>query len=119
LLTVAVVLGIGWWVVGRGRRRYLTALGLGWASHSVGDMVHLFAGGDFAYANFLLWPVLTTPPYGTEQSFAAHFLAMEPTPFFLLQVALTVVAAVVWLRDGLPGLRRLLSVFPGVPLQST
>lgn len=119
LLTVALVLGVGWWVVGHGRRRYLVALGVGWVSHSVGDMVNLFAGGDFAYANFLLWPVLTTPPYGTEQSFAAHILVMEVTPFFVLQLGLTLLAVIVWWRDGMPGLRRALSVLPGVSLHST
>lgn len=114
LLTAGLVLGVGWWLLRRTAwRRYLLPFGFGWVVHSLSDAADVLLGGDLAYANYLLWPALTTPPYDTEKSFAAHLTQVDPTPYFLVQLGLTVLAVLVWRRDGYPGLRALGSALSG------
>lgn len=111
LLTVGLVLGIGWWVLRRTKwHQYLLPFGFGWVVHALTDSTGILFGGNIAYANYLLWPVLKTPPYETEKSFAAHLIQVEPTPYFLFQLGLTAVAVLVWWRDGYPGLHVLAKV---------
>jgi hypothetical protein len=83
-----------------------TAFGLGYASHLVGDGVGAIISGDFGGLRYLLWPV-TDVPTGDTRSFVDFFLALEPTPLMLAGVGLTVVAGVMWVYDGLPGVKDL------------
>ena len=93
------------------RRQSVIPLAVGWVSHSGADAATIIVGDSLAYANFLMWPLLTTPPYETAPSFAAHLATFALTPYFLLQFALAGIAAGLWLLDGVPGmalLRRLI-----------
>ncbi|SIR76804.1 LexA-binding, inner membrane-associated putative hydrolase [Haladaptatus litoreus] len=81
------------------------AFTIGYLSHLLADAALPLLEGETAYANFLLWPVLSTPSYETTPSFVAHFTSIEFTGFFAFQLLLVVVAIVFWIRDGLPGLQ--------------
>lgn len=100
LLFVLPVVGMLWLVLDRRHSGVVAALGGGWLTHLVADGV----GAEPAYLGYLLWPVTTTPPYPTEQSFAAHFTSVVLNPFFILQLVLALVALLVWHRDGRPGI---------------
>ena len=83
-------------------RPLTTAFGIGYGSHIFGDALGPAIQGDISALGFLFWPV-TDVPDGDTGSFFGFLLALEPTPMVLFGVLLTAVAAVVWVRDGLPG----------------
>ena len=98
------VIAFVWWLCRRvGAPTLGGAFGLGYGSHLAADAIPVFLYGAPAELAFLAWPVLPPVEYDTGQSFVAHFAGIEPTPFFLSEIALTAVALVVWLRDGAPG----------------
>ncbi|WP_256393215.1 metal-dependent hydrolase [Natronoarchaeum rubrum] len=88
----------------RGHTEWAFAFGLGYLAHVFADAVPSLAWGDPAYARFLLWPLLSVPPYDETQSFLAHLTGIDLTGYFTAQLVLTAIAAAVWWRDGLPGL---------------
>lgn len=102
---VALPLLLVLWVVFDEHRPVVGVLGIGWISHSLADLFPSFLAGDWPYTVFVLWPVLSTPPYGTEKSFVAHLAALDLSPYMWLQLVLTGVALFVWSRDGYPGIR--------------
>jgi hypothetical protein len=83
-----------------------TAFGVGYVSHLFGDGIGAIVSSDFGGLGYLLWPV-TDVPSGDTGSFVEFFLALEPTPLMLVGVVLTVVAGVVWVYDGMPGVKDL------------
>jgi len=87
----------------RARAEWAFAFALGYLVHVLTDALPSLAWGDPAYARFLLWPLLSVPPYDESKSFLAHLTGIEPTGYLAAQFALTAVAAAVWWRDGLPG----------------
>lgn len=89
------------------QRTLTTAFGIGYLSHLFGDAIGPAVYGDIGALGFLLWPV-TDVPKGDTGSFIEFLLALEPTPMVLFGFVLTAVAAVVWARDGLPGIADLL-----------
>jgi membrane-bound metal-dependent hydrolase YbcI (DUF457 family) len=91
----------------RGHPTIGVAFAVGYLSHPFADGVLSLVSGEFRYLRYLVWPVLDLPPYETERSFLAHFLGIEATPFFTLQIVLVGFALVVWNRDGRPGLAAL------------
>ncbi|WP_458210521.1 metal-dependent hydrolase [Haladaptatus sp. NG-SE-30] len=106
LVLASLLLGIAFVYARRSDRMHPTH----WAAFATGYLSHLFADalyplwtGEYAYTAFLLWPVTTTPPYETQQSFVAHFMQMEVTSFFLVQLLLMAGALIVWWLDGTPG----------------
>lgn len=83
------------------------AFGIGYLSHLVADAVLPLARGEYQFITFLGWPI-TRPPLDSEKmSFISQFMSMEFTPFFILQLVLVGVAAIVWWYDDAPGLQRL------------
>jgi membrane-bound metal-dependent hydrolase YbcI (DUF457 family) len=104
ILVAAVVIGLVALVCRRLRRKPVAvAFGIGYVSHLASDALPVFPDGPVSDLAFLLWPLLPPVEYDTQQSFAAHFLGIEPTPLFLFQIVLLAVALVVWIRDGMPG----------------
>jgi len=102
---VVPLLAIAYAVAGRrGRGEWAFAFCLGYLAHVLADALPSLAWGDPAYARFLLWPLLSLPPYDESKSFLAHLTSIEPTGYLAAQFALTAIAAGVWWRDGLPGL---------------
>ncbi|WP_266081703.1 metal-dependent hydrolase [Haladaptatus caseinilyticus] len=113
LLSASVILGCLYYFSYRGTRRDIwVAFAIGYLSHLIADIALPLLQGDTAYANFLLWPFLSTPPYKTAPSFTAHFTNMEFTWFFVFQLFLVVLAIYYWFRDGFPGLRNGRDILP-------
>lgn len=95
LLTVA----LAWLATHRDRSEPYYALAVGVWTHLLGDALP-----TFEHVNYLLWPFLEPHPATIEPSFLAHVEAIQFTPWFLTQLAVTGLAALVWYRDGTPGL---------------
>ena len=102
LLVALPVLVLLWYGTDEARPAVI-AFGIGWISHSLADLLPSLLAADWPYTVFVFWPVLSTPPYKTEQSFIAHLAAIELTPAFLGQVGLVALALLVWRHDGYPG----------------
>ena len=107
LLAAGLVLGVAWLLAGPARRELVGALGVGWVSHSLVDLVPAVVAGKYAALGSLLWPVTSVPPYETERTVLSHLRAVEVGPLIAVELILVAVAAVVWYRDGLPGFPRL------------
>jgi len=105
-LVVAVpVLAVVWFLTARRDARPLAAaLGVGWVAHSFTDALYPLLGLHFDEVTFLAWPLLGLPAYEVDQSFAAHFALVSPSPTFLFELLLVVLASVAWHADGHPGL---------------
>lgn len=110
LLVVGLVFAVAWLLLDAKRSRTLLAVGtFGVLTHILGDALPLMVSGEWIEVGFLFWPVLR--PSGPDEmaSFLEHLLAIGPTPFFIFQTLLTLVALLVWFRDGQPGLDLVLS----------
>lgn len=112
LLFTALALCVLWYAFDRlGRPRLSLDFAVGYASHLAADAVFPLDVGDFEALGFLGWPVVPAVA-DTSPGILAHFASMEFTTFFWVQAALTLLALVVWVAAGTPGLedvRRLLA----------
>ncbi|WP_435156829.1 metal-dependent hydrolase [Haladaptatus sp. DFWS20] len=81
------------------------AFGVGYISHLVGDIYRPVMTGEYADIAFVLWPVLPVAP-DTEPSFVAHFEAVLSTGITVTGLVLTVIAVLMWITDGRPGLSK-------------
>jgi len=105
LVVAAPVLAVVWFLTARRDARPLAAaLGVGWVSHSFTDALYPLLAGKFDEVTFLAWPLLPLPAYEVDGSFAAHFALISPSPTFLFELLLVVLASVAWHADGHPGL---------------
>lgn len=77
---------------------------MGYLVHLGTDALHPVLVGDWEYLFFLAWPLTTAPETAETKSVIAHLLQLEPTPFFLFETLLTVVAVGLWWSHGRPGL---------------
>lgn len=109
VVAVPVVLAIGWYARRRGHPRLGLAFGLGWIAHSLADALVPFVTGEWQYLTFLAWPVLPSPDYQGEPGIIPHLMALEPTLFFLFELAVTALALALWARHGYPGVGTLRS----------
>jgi hypothetical protein len=91
------------------RRPLAVAFGIGTVVHVFGDALYPLLRLEVSHLGFLLWPVVPPIEYEVEQSFAAHFALVEPSPELAFEFLLVVVALVVWRADGYPGLATVLS----------
>lgn len=105
-----------------GRGRTGAAFAVGWWSHLVGDVAVGLLTGRQAFAR-VLWPVVTLPAYTTEygaiervlvylSAFLEALTAAQQAALLVVYFGPFLVALVVWLADGAPGvgtLRRALS----------
>lgn len=80
-----------------------TAFAVGYASHLLADAIHPAIRGEFRELGYFAWPVVPALEYGTTPSFASQFGSLTLTPFLAAELALTLVAAALWLRDDAPG----------------
>lgn len=80
----------------------------GWASHVFADGYMLLLG-EPTCLNYLLWPLAICPYDEKGRSIIQFLLAVELSDGVWIGIWLTVVAVVVWLYDGAPGVRYLLS----------
>lgn len=98
LLTLAVVVALAYAVASRyGRGRQAIAFGVGAVSHALADGLHAAATLEFADLSYLLWPLLPSPEYDTDPSFAAHLANLELSASLALEFALVAVALAVFL----------------------
>lgn len=104
LTTVVLIVVLRALVRQRHRRPLVVAFSIGYLTHLATDAVHPLVAGEYTEVSFLVWPLIPATGYTTDQSFIAHFQAIEFTPFFLVQLGLVVLAVGVWLNDGTPGL---------------
>jgi len=81
------------------------AFGLGYGSHLFADALYPLVGGDWYYLGFLAWPVVPPISYPTDKSFLAHLATLDVGWQFGLEAGLALLAAGVWWRGGLLGLR--------------
>lgn len=116
---------VGWIVVrlagAYADRAYGIDFVIGAVSHSLSDLgLRVVAGllqGDpsqLTWTMYLLWPVLASPPYPSDNPFVVHFTDFVLTPYMDAQFLLFAVAMAFWLRDGRPAAgavrRRVLAV---------
>lgn len=78
----------------------------GYGSHLGADTVAGLATGELEWA-YLFYPVVSVGAPEHGYSFLEFFLSLTLTPTILVELGLTAVAIVVWLRDGRPGLATL------------
>lgn len=83
-------------------RELTVAFAVGVLSHAVIDAVP--ALWSSASVSFLLWPVVSIQPPEGSLAVSAVLRSALTSPWFLLELLLAVLAALVWHRDGVPGL---------------
>lgn len=88
------------------QRALTTAFGIGYGTHLIGDGLGPVLHGNYFALGYLLWP-LTDVPEGHSRSFIEFFLSLEPTPMMLFGVALSVFTLLLWVYDGMPGIKDL------------
>lgn len=110
-LTAAVVIGVCW-AVGRrvGHEESVLAFAIGYIAHSLTDLgpdvIFGLVQGDMSqltWTTYLLWPILSAPPYPNDSSFAEHFIGLALDPYMVFQFVLFGVAIVIWVLSGMPG----------------
>lgn len=110
LLVLGVVAGLLYWVARRRSERTRTALfafGVGWLSHLFADGYGVLFARETC-VNYLVWPLAVCPYDETGRAIIEFLLAVELADGHLFGLGVTVLAGVVWLFDGAPGLRYLL-----------
>lgn len=109
LLTAFVLIGlVAILLRKRDELELLAPFAIGYVVGILTDLPTSVLRGDFSRSTFVLWPLLPSPNYDTEPSFAAHFLAIEPTPLFVAQIVLFVLVAILIVKsriDGVPSLQ--------------
>ena len=113
LITFTLIVTILYWAGRRlNRREPVIAFAIGYLSHSLVDLGPGVIGGllmgdmsQLKWTTYLLWPVLSSPPYPQDSSFIEHFTSFALEPYVLFQFALFGLAILVWIRSGFPGLK--------------
>ena len=92
-------------------RELVLAFGLGYASHLAADGLYPLLEGRFAELAYLGWPLLAPVEYTGSTSIVARFAELsaqlaagEIPPTVVFELTLAVVAAIIWVRRGAPGL---------------
>ena len=112
LLFVALLAGVGYLLARRARRTELAvAFAVGHAAHALVDLgpdvvLGLLRGdaSQLRWTTYMLWPLLPSPPYPSDSSFAGHVLGYTLDAYAAFEIGLFGVAVAVWLRSGAPGL---------------
>lgn len=98
-----------------------SAFWIGYLSHLVTDAVPLYPGAGTSFDS-ILWPLISQEPSTTEGGFFERaieilignyptLLELDPTPAVMVGVAMISLMALVWIFDGLPGLRETAQLF--------
>lgn len=92
-----------------------TAFAVGYLSHLAADVLQMYIRDRSLPIEWLLWPVRTVRTdypggftdtlAGYLRSYLAELTADEPSTYVLVVVGLTAFAVVLWVYDGLPGVR--------------
>jgi len=110
LLVLAVIAVFLYWV-GQGRSERTTtslfAFVFGWLTHVFADGYTILFGRQTC-VNYLVWPLAACPYDEADRSIIEFLLAVELGNGNLFGVGLAVLAGVIWLLDGAPGLWHLL-----------
>lgn len=115
VLLVASILASRWSLTA-----IVPAITIGWTSHLLGDVLYPFlVGGDSIAFSVLLWPLVKThqPPeagfvpklFELATSFSAYLGTPEGGIYILLELLFVGLTVAVWVRDGIPGVRLLVS----------
>ncbi|MCU4925413.1 metal-dependent hydrolase [Halobacteria archaeon AArc-dxtr1] len=81
------------------------AFAIGHLSHLAADVPPSALTGDLSGTEFLLWPLLEAPSEEpVDGLFDAIFTYYAMGPYEVVQLGLFVLGALVWVRDGMPGL---------------
>lgn len=112
-----VIGGVVLVVVGYVARRYgqqgaFRAFAIGYLAHLAGDAYQPFLAGNLADLFFLAWPLMAAPTTGETVGVVAQLRQVEPTPFFLFGVAVTLLGGVAWWFHGRPGIGTVRGVLP-------
>lgn len=112
LLVALLVLGVVGALAQRAdHRTAIAAFGLGYVSHLFADALAPLWVGSYADLAFLAWPLMPVAA-GTSHGIIWYFMTMEWTPYAISQFGLALVAAMVWVRDDMPGLALVWRVVP-------
>ena len=108
-LVVAALLAAGlWWLARRAeRRREVGAFVCGHVTHIAADAVPAVGAGQWVRLRWLAWPLLPAYVYPGEldRSLVEFVLTLDPAAVPTGGVVLTVVAFLVWVTDGRPGIQ--------------
>lgn len=79
------------------------AFAVGYLTHPIADAVDPVFSAQYADLAFLLWPVVALPQHDGPSGLFAVIQRTEFTPLFVLQIAVTILGAAVWVYQGRPG----------------
>ncbi|KTG11021.1 hypothetical protein AUR64_07600 [Haloprofundus marisrubri] len=103
ILTMALVVAVLYVIARKYRRTDLvTAFGIGYASHLVGDSLSAFLEGEYGELAFLLYPLMYTD-YGVEYGFLYRVAQLDVGDFLGPQFLVILAVVVLWILDGTPG----------------
>jgi len=107
-LVVTAILALGLWRLAQrfDRRREAGAFLCGHLTHIVADMLPAVLAGEWIQLRTLGWPLVPVYVFPDEldRGIIEFFLTLEPAAVPTSGVILTVVAVIVWVTDGCPGL---------------
>ncbi|QCJ47428.1 metal-dependent hydrolase [Haloprofundus sp. MHR1] len=103
VLTMALVVGVLYFLARKYRRTDLvTAFGIGYASHLVGDSLSALFDAEYGELAFLLYPLMYTD-YGEEYGFLYRLAQLDIGDFLGPQFLVVLAVVVLWIIDGAPG----------------
>lgn len=111
LVTATIILALGYWIASRRDRvDVLAGFGVGYLSHIITDIgpttIFELLQGDLSqlrWMSYLLWPLLSPPPYLHDSSFIENLLMLSFEPYMLLQVMLFSAALLIWFVSTISG----------------
>lgn len=109
LLVFALVVLVAWLALQRTSRDVpLTAFGIGYLSHLLGDGLYPFLDGEFHALGYLAYPLVPPIEYDVlDAGFIAIVLSKDFGVTGYVELGLALVAIVLWYVDGMPGVRLL------------
>lgn len=108
LTAVLIVLVLRMLLRRYGYGRLSKPFSIGYFSHLAGDALGPFLSGEYYYLGFLGWPLVPPIDYG-EKSFFTELARIDPTAFSAVDIGFALLVFALWIFDGRPGLRPLLS----------
>lgn len=104
VLAVPLCVLVYWRFSRRSKPEYGVAFCVGYLSHVAGDAVGSTLVGEYAYARFLLWPLLSVPVDDQESVLGELVGGLSPSPALLVSGLVGMAVVGLWIHDGKPGL---------------
>lgn len=102
LLLTCIIIVSGWYLTaGTSRSTSWTAFTIGYLSHLAADLVDFLFIPEETFL-FLFWPIISD--YHSIETPEGLLALVTLTPYVLGQIVLSLIAVVLWLHDGKPGL---------------